>query len=56
MTRCGGFDTAILGLVTMERPAPIRSAWVTFECGEPLVHQSNEIDGDTRRDLIREFS
>ena len=24
--------------------------------GEPLVHQSSKIDGDTRRDLINEFS
>ena len=33
MARPAGFEPATLGLVTMERPAPIRSAWVTLRVG-----------------------
>ncbi len=37
-------------------PPPPLDALDPALTGEPLVHQSNEIDGDTRRDLISEFS
>ncbi len=33
LARPAGFEPATLGLVTMERPAPIRSAWVTLRVG-----------------------
>ena len=33
VARPAGFDPATLGLVTMERPAPIRSSWVTLRVG-----------------------
>ena len=33
MARCGGYDTVIIGLVTWNEPAPIRSAWVTLRVG-----------------------
>ena len=37
-------------------PPPPLDALDPALTGEPLVHQSYEIDGDTRRDLISEFS
>ena len=37
-------------------PPPPLDALDPALTGEPLVHQSNEIDGNTRRDLISEFS
>ena len=37
-------------------PPPPLDALDPALTGEPLVHQSYKIDGDTRRDLIREFT